>query len=109
MSTSTGRAPVLTMEPAVAKNEYVLVMTSSPGPTPSAIRATSSASVPDETPMAWLTPIDAASSCSSASTSGPRMNRWLSQTRVMAASVSSRISRHCPARSRSGTATADGD
>ena len=53
MSTSTGRAPVLTMEPAVAKNEYVLVMTSSPGPTPSAIRATSSASVPEDTPMAW--------------------------------------------------------
>ena len=62
MSTSTGRAPVLAIEPAVAKNEYVLVMTSSPGPTPSAIRATSSASVPEETPMAWLTPMDAASS-----------------------------------------------
>ena len=40
------------MHPAVAKNEKVLVMTSSPGPMPSAISATRSASVPDDTPMA---------------------------------------------------------
>ena len=34
MSTRTGRAPRRTTEPAVAKNEYVEVTTSSPGPMP---------------------------------------------------------------------------
>ncbi len=37
------------MHPAVAKNEYVVVTTSSPGPIPSAIIAASSASVPEDT------------------------------------------------------------
>ena len=55
MSTNTGVAPSRLTQPAVAKNEYVGVMTSSPGPMPSAISATSSASVPDETPIAWST------------------------------------------------------
>ena len=59
------------MHPAVAKNEYVLVMTSSPSPIPSAIIATRRASVPDETPIASATPRAAANSRSSASTSGP--------------------------------------
>ena len=58
-------------QPAVAKNEYVGVMTSSPGPMPSAISATSSASVPDDTAIACSAPSSAASSRSSASTSGP--------------------------------------
>ena len=49
MSTNTGRAPSLAIEPAVAKNENGVVTTSSPAPTPSAINAASSASVPDET------------------------------------------------------------
>ena len=44
-----------------------------------------------------------ASSRSSASTSGPMMNRWLSQTRVIAARISSRSGRYCASRSRSGT------
>ncbi len=91
MSTSTGVAPSRATQPAVAKNEYVLVTTSSPCPTPSAIRATSSASVPDDTPMAYGTSSICASSRSSPSTSGPMMNRWLSQTRVMAAITSSRM------------------
>ena len=39
------------MQPAVAKNEKVGVITSSPGPTPAAIIATSRASVPDDTPI----------------------------------------------------------
>ena len=91
------------MQPAVAKNEYVLVMTSSPAPMPSAIKATRSASVPDETPIASATPSVSASSRSSASTSGPWMNRWLSQTRVTAARIWSRIGRYCASRSRSGT------
>ena len=52
MSTSFGVAPTRETQPAVAKNENVGVMTSSPGPTPSAISATSSASVPDDRPTA---------------------------------------------------------
>ncbi len=52
ISTNTGMAPTRTMAPTVAKNVYGVVMTSSPGPMPSAIRQTSSASEPDETPTA---------------------------------------------------------
>jgi len=52
MSTSFGVAPRRTIQPAVAKNENVEVTTSSPGPMPSAIIATSNASVPEETPIA---------------------------------------------------------
>ena len=55
-STKTGVAPSRATDPAVAKNENVGVMTSSPGPIPSAISATTSASVPDDTPTAWATP-----------------------------------------------------
>ena len=56
MSTSTGVAPTRTIAPAVAKNENVVVTTSSPALMPSAISASSSASVPDETAIACLTP-----------------------------------------------------
>ena len=52
MSTKTGVAPTRAIDPAVAKNENVLVMTSSPCPMPSAISAASSASVPEDTAMA---------------------------------------------------------
>ena len=52
MSTSTGRAPTRTIAPAVAKNEYVVVTTSSPALMSSAISASSSASVPDDTAIA---------------------------------------------------------
>ena len=103
MSTSTGVAPTRAMLPAVAKNEYVLVMTSSPGPMPSAISTASSASVPDDTAIASPASRDTASSRSSASTSAPMMNRWLSQTRAIAARISARMGRYCASRSRSGT------
>ena len=73
ISTRTGRAPSLTMAPAVAKNEYVVVMTSSPGEIPSAISASRTASVPEDTATACSTPISAASSSSSAVISGPMM------------------------------------
>ena len=53
MSANTGVAPVRAMHPAVAKNVKGVVMTSSPGPTSSAMSAASKASVPLETPMAW--------------------------------------------------------
>ena len=44
------------MVPAVAKNVYGLVMTSSPAPMSSAMSAISSASVPEEMPMPNLQP-----------------------------------------------------
>ena len=49
MSTKTGLAPVRAMAPAVAKNVYGVVITSSPGPMSSAIRLISRASLPEET------------------------------------------------------------
>ena len=52
MSTNTGVAPTSAMVLAEATNEKAEVMTSSPGPTPSARRARSSASVPELTPDA---------------------------------------------------------
>jgi len=53
MSQKSGRAPLRAMVPAVAKNVKGLVMTASPGPIPSAMSASSSASVPEETPIPW--------------------------------------------------------
>ena len=73
MSTNTGRAPVRQMVPAVAKNVYAGQITSSPAPTSRAMSATSRASVPELTPMAWSTPMYCAHSASSPCTSGPRM------------------------------------
>ena len=80
MSTKTGRAPSREMTPAVAKNEYAVVTTSSPGPISSAINDASKASVPDETPMAKRVPVWAAISSSSSATSGPRIKRCDEQT-----------------------------
>ena len=73
MSTNTVRAPSRATTPAVAKKEYGVVITSSPAFRPIAIKAASRASVPDETPIANGTPQYAATSSSSAVTSGPRM------------------------------------
>src|SRR3954468_10895941 len=53
--------------------------------------------------MACSTPMSRASSRSSASISGPMMKRWLSQTRVTAARISSRSGRYCACKSSSGT------
>ena len=50
ISTNTGLAPTLAMAPAVAKNVYGVVTTSSPGPISSAIREMSRASLPEDTP-----------------------------------------------------------
>src|SRR5438094_91251 len=61
-----------------------------------------SAPVPDDTAIACLIPSIRASSCSSASISGPMMNRWLSATRVMAARIWSRSGRYCAWRSSNG-------
>ena len=73
MSTKTGVAPTRAMQPAVAKNENGVVITSSPALMSSAISASTSASVPLETLMACLKPKVSRSSLSKASTSGPMM------------------------------------
>ena len=73
------------------------------GPIPSAIKAASRASVPDDTPMACGMRRNASSSRSRPSTSGPRMKCWVSQTRVIAASTSPRNGANCAVRSSNGT------
>ena len=57
MSANTSRAPVRTIDPPVAKNVNGLVTTASPGPMSSAINASSSASLPEATPIAWRAPV----------------------------------------------------
>ena len=52
MSTNTGVAPTLLIDSGVAKNVNGVVMTSSPGPIPSARKLITSASVPELTPIA---------------------------------------------------------
>jgi hypothetical protein len=64
--------------------------TSSPGPTPIALSAIVSASVPFATPTACFAPQYDANSLSKAETSGPRMKRPPSTTEAMAAAMPSR-------------------
>ncbi len=90
MSTKTGVAPAIMIVVAEATNENAGVMTSSPGPTPSAVNASRSASVPEATPSAQGTPHRAASSCSSALPSAPSTNWLESINRAVAASSSAR-------------------
>ena len=71
MSTKTGRAPQWRIALAVAMNEWLAVITSSPGPTPTASSARCSAVVQLLTAQAWSAPTKAANSCSKAATSGP--------------------------------------
>ncbi len=103
MSTNTGAAPSRSMQPAVAKKLYGVVITSSPGLTPIAISATSSASVPDVTPMPNFACEYSATSFSSPSTSGPPMKCCASHTRSIAARISSRIGAYCAFKSNRGT------
>ena len=60
MSTNNGVAPRRVIEETVEKKVNGVVMTASPGPTPSAINANSSASLPEATPTAMLQPRNAA-------------------------------------------------
>src|SRR5437016_8697225 len=76
MSTKTGVAPTRAIAPAVAKKVYGVVITSSPGPIFSAIRQANKASLPEETPTAWVQPQWCAIACSHCSTFGPKMNCW---------------------------------
>ena len=70
-STKTGRANSSPMAPTVAMKVLAVVMTSSPGPTPSAFRPSLMASVPELTPIAWRVPIIAANFCSNSRTGLP--------------------------------------
>ena len=56
-STKTGRAPTRQMTSAVATKVKGVVMTSSPGPTPKAIKLIRSASVPEATLMQCAAPV----------------------------------------------------
>ena len=87
ISTRIGVALTRLMQAAVAKKLYAVVNTASPGPIPRAIKVASSASVPDETPMACRTLKYAAIAFSSASPFGPSIKRWLAST----SSISARI------------------
>ena len=55
-STNTAVPPAIQMASAVAKKVLALVMTSSPGPMPSAMRVSQMASVPLPRPMAYFVP-----------------------------------------------------
>ena len=54
ISTKTGSTPSRASDPAVAKNEYGVVMTLSPGPNSSAIHASKSASLPEAQAIAYF-------------------------------------------------------
>ena len=73
-STNTGVAPTSATDSAVAENVNAGQNTASPFPTPSAIRMSTSASVPLETPIECFAPQKAERSRSSSRTSGPLTN-----------------------------------
>ena len=108
-STKTGDAPVAHTAAAVGTAVKAGTITSSPGPTPTASNARRSASVPEATPTAWRRPVNAASSVSSASSSGPRRYVPDASTRVTAAERSGsnraaptrQVDDRCPGRPRS--------
>ena len=70
-STNTAVAPAIQMASAVAKKVFDVVMTSSPGPIPSAMNTNQSASVPEFTPTASFVLQYAARSFSNCFSLGP--------------------------------------
>src|SRR5215218_9239785 len=70
-SANTGRAPVWTTTFAVAGHVSGVVITSSPGPTPSASSDRCIAAVPEETAIAWRAPAYSAKRRSSSAVRGP--------------------------------------
>ena len=70
-STKNGRAPVYVIALAVAAKVIADVRTTSPEPTPSAIKPRCSAAVPEVSPTAYWTPTRPATSASKAARSGP--------------------------------------
>ncbi len=80
-SANTGVAPAIAIASPENAADNGDVITSSPGPIPSARRTSASASVPLPTPTACVVPHATANSRSNASSSGPRMNQPRSITR----------------------------
>src|SRR5688500_8808311 len=89
MSAKTGVAPIIAIAPAEAMNEFGAVMTSSPGPMPSALKIRISASVPEFTPIAWRAPQSAAKRFSNSSTAGPSVDWPVLRSPRMQARISS--------------------
>src|ERR1039457_3681595 len=106
MSQNIGRAPLRATVPAVAKNVDGVVITSSPGPIPKAMRASSNASVPEETPTACAHRQYCAAAFSNSVTYGPRMNCWLAQILSRTGIISAANAWYCPFRSSRGTVIA---
>src|ERR1017187_1217548 len=79
------------MELAVATKEWLTVITSSPGPTPTARSARCSAVVQFETAQAWRAPTACANSVSKAATSGPCVTQPLEMGRRAASASRSSI------------------
>src|SRR5215469_15991173 len=105
MSSSIGRAPARAIALAEAKKLKAVVITASPACTPAAASASQSASVPEEQPTASAAPQKAATSRSSASTSGPRIKCCEARTRSTAAAICSRSGAYCRLRSSIGIAS----
>ena len=103
-STNTGVAPTSNTASAAAMNENGVVITSSPALMPSAIRAMTSASVPEDTVMQWRAPVRAASRASSSATSGPRMYWPWSRTAWMRSLIRAREARYWDLRSMNSMA-----
>ena len=101
-STKTGVAPTSATTSAVAQKVNDGQMTASPGPTPLARSASTSASVPLAQVTACLAPQKAASSLSKARTSGPSMNWQWSSTRATAVSTAAPRRRRWAATSMNG-------
>ena len=103
MSANTGVAPTISMVSAEAKNVNGVVMTSSPGPMPSARSDKYNESVPLATPMACFTPTYPANSFSNACMCGPSTKLPRLPVSRIAASHSASNCLYCAVRSRNGT------
>jgi hypothetical protein len=101
-STSTTRAPIRATASAVAMNVFAGRIASSPGPTPTARNASSSASVPLATPTQCWTPANAAYSRSNPATSSPPTNAVSASTRLKPTATSSATSACAACRSTNG-------
>ena len=91
-STNTGRAPRCTMTFAVEHQVYGVVITSSPGPTPSTCSARCSAEVHEFTATAWRTPTYSSMRRSNCFTRGPDPIQPLRSVATTSAISSSEIS-----------------
>src|SRR5690349_22306162 len=92
MSTNTGLAPTYKMQFAEATKLNGEVITSSPAPTPRAIRHKCKAAVPLLTPTAKREPTDAATADSNSSSFGPQLRRPERKTAATASMSASEMS-----------------